>query len=173
MLPYCGKNDQLQLLSHTETAFTCLSCSPCVRDGVLRCGRTLGNRDNTILVIGVVLTDAVPVDAGPILRVDQVVRHMHCDCVTPVCEQSWARNGAGSCQHAPGREYIVTNPFTAIAERETPSGATVTSSRVNQYSLVTPVSGTSVARYQLSKPRYKCSTLTSGIIGVDRVIAPL
>lgn len=153
MLPYCGKNGQLHLVSHTEYAVTCLSCSPCVRDGVLWCGRALGNRDDTILVIGVVLTDAVPVYAGPILRVDQIVRHMHCDCVTPVCEQSWARNGAGSCQRAPGREYIATNPLTAIAERETPSGATVTSSSVNQYSLVTPVSGTSVAKCQLSEPR--------------------
>jgi len=48
-------------------------------------------------------------------------------------------------------EYAEPYPLTAIAERETPSGATITSSRVSQYSLVTPVSGASALCFSFDK----------------------
>lgn len=88
------KQSQLRDPRHATSAITYLSCSPCVCDGVLWSSRTLSDRDDTILIIGVVLSDAMPVDAGTILGVDQVVSNVYCDCVTPVCEQSRPRDGA-------------------------------------------------------------------------------
>jgi hypothetical protein len=75
-------------------------------------------------------------------------------CTVTVSPQSANRVGPGMVlkdrQRAQNQECPAAYPFTAIAERDTPSGATVTSSRVSQYSLVTPVSGTSVVIRQLS-----------------------
>ena len=70
-----------------------LSCSPRVRDSVFWSCRTLGDRDNAILVISVVLTDTVPVYTGTVLGVDEIVRYMDSDGVAPVCEQCGTRDG--------------------------------------------------------------------------------
>lgn len=86
----------------------------------------------------------MPVYAGAVSGVDQVVCYVYCDYVAPVCKQSRSWNSAKAGQLDQTGGYTVANPLTAIAVRVTPSGATVTSSSVNQYSLVTPVSGTSV-----------------------------
>lgn len=70
-----------------------LSSSPRVRDSIIWSGRTLGDRDDAVLVIGVVLTDTVPVNTSTVLGVYQVVRHMDSDGVAPVCKYCRARDG--------------------------------------------------------------------------------
>lgn len=128
-----------------------LSCSPSVCDSVPGSSRALRYRDNTILIIGVILSNTVPMNASAVSRIDQVVCHMDSNGVAPICEQRWAGNRAGVIldKHANRDDKIY--PLTAIAERETPSGATVASSRVSQYSLVAPVLGTSATRCEYSK----------------------
>lgn len=129
-----------------------LQSSPSVRHSVFGGSGTLCNGHNTILVVGVVLANAMPMNAGSIIGVDQVVRHMYRDCIAPVCKQSRSGDGTKDRQLIQTQRCVPTHPFTAIAERETPSGAIVTSSRVSQYSLVTPVSGASVVSRQPSEP---------------------
>lgn len=71
-----------------------LRCLPSVRYSIFRGCGTLSDRDDTILIVGIVLTNAVPVNTSAILRVDQVVRNMNSDCITPVREDCWSRNSA-------------------------------------------------------------------------------
>jgi hypothetical protein len=145
VLPYCESRVNDGAKMEGEASFAYLSSSPCVGDGVLWCSRTLSYRNDTILIIGVILANPVPMNASAVLRVNEVICHMNCNCVAPVCKQSRPRNGARVVSWIERlRNLLAAYPFTAIAERETPSGATVTSSRVSQYSRVTPVLGTSV-----------------------------
>ena len=67
---------------------------PCVRYGIFGSRGTLSDRNDTILVIGVVLADTVPVNTGTVLRVDEVVRYVNSDCITPVCKEGRSRNSA-------------------------------------------------------------------------------
>lgn len=69
---------------------------------------------------------------------------MNGDCVAPVCEDGGSRDSAVRLSVRTSQKMRFIYPLTAIAERETPSGAIVTSSSVSQYSLVIPVSGASI-----------------------------
>jgi hypothetical protein len=94
VLPYCKSRVNNRAEIEEEAIGVYLSSSPCIGDGVLWCSRTLSYRNDTILIVGVILANPVPMNASAVLRVKEVVRHMNCNCVAPVCKQSRPRNGA-------------------------------------------------------------------------------
>jgi hypothetical protein len=64
-------------------------CNPLVDAGITWCKTALGNTGNTVLVVGVELTNTVPVDGGRV--VGQGVVNCDLDSVTPVANNggSW------------------------------------------------------------------------------------
>lgn len=69
-----------------------MGSAPCVSLGITRSNGALGDRGNTIHLVGVVLTNTVPVNSRSV--VGHVVGDMDNDSVTPVCNDGGARNGA-------------------------------------------------------------------------------
>lgn len=69
-----------------------MGCAPRVGLGITGSNRALADRGDTIHLVGVVLTNTVPVNSRSV--VGHVVGDMDNDSVTPVCNDGGARNGA-------------------------------------------------------------------------------
>lgn len=63
-----------------------LYCSPRVSDSVLGSSWALSDRDHTVLVVGVILADTMPMNASAVLGIDQVVCYMNSDGIAPIRE---------------------------------------------------------------------------------------
>lgn len=126
-----------------------LCCAPGVGDRVAGGSGALSDGGHAIILVGVVLADAVEVDGCAVVL--HRVLDVHDDSVTPVTVSHsqfasflFRVNISGHIRNA--HAMIVGPgmvPLTANTIFSTPSAASVVLTMSNQYSRVTPVSGTS------------------------------
>lgn len=67
---------------------------PSVGCGVANSGGTLGDGEDAVVLVGVILSNAVEVDATAVVGGAQGVCDVHDNCVAPVCVESCAWGGS-------------------------------------------------------------------------------